>query len=147
MLNIQISKIEDLKGLSIQLLKLLEAENINLITMIGDLGAGKTTFTQYIGKELGIEKPIQSPTFILMNEYELPKSKTFKKLYHIDAYRLDREEETDILDIEDILRDKTNLMIVEWADNIPKSLNGRRIEIKISKEGEIRNFDLDIKEK
>ena len=81
-----------------------------LITLSGDLGAGKTTFTQGLAKGLGIEKKVTSPTFTIMKEYKgrLP-------LYHIDAYRL--ENITQDLGFEEYI-DSDGVCVIEWANFI-----------------------------
>lgn len=84
-----------------------------IICLSGDLGSGKTTFTQGLLKGLGAEGPYTSPTFVVMKEY---KSK-LKTVYHIDAYRVNPK---DILDLgwEEIIANPENIVIIEWADRI-----------------------------
>lgn len=110
-----------------------------VVCLSGELGSGKTTFTQGFLKELGAKGPYTSPTFLIMKEYKL-KDKT---IYHIDAYRVG---EKDILNLgwEEIIADKKNVVIVEWAERIknivPKNAlwvkfewineNERRINLK-----------------
>ena len=104
-----------------------------IICLSGELGAGKTTFTQGFLEELGAEKPYTSPTFVVMKEYELKKVKSRKtleieKIYHFDAYRI---EEVDFLNLgwEEILVDEKNVSIMEWADKIKKVIPARAIWI------------------
>jgi tRNA threonylcarbamoyladenosine biosynthesis protein TsaE len=73
-----------------------------VILLEGDLGSGKTTFTKYLLKHLGVEEDITSPTFSIMNEYE---GKDFN-IYHIDMYRIDSFDLSDILG--------KGLIIIEW---------------------------------
>lgn len=78
-----------------------------LITLKGDLGAGKTTFTQGLAKGLGIEDKVNSPTFVIMKAYEGRLS-----LIHIDAYRLEGLDQD--LGFEDYLDDE-HIVIIEWS--------------------------------
>lgn len=73
-----------------------------IILLEGDLGAGKTTFTKYLLKYLGVDEDITSPTFSIMNEY---KGKNFN-IYHIDMYRIDKFDLSDIIG--------KGLIIIEW---------------------------------
>ncbi|MFA6407576.1 MAG: tRNA (adenosine(37)-N6)-threonylcarbamoyltransferase complex ATPase subunit type 1 TsaE [Candidatus Paceibacterota bacterium] len=92
-------------------------EGACIVALIGDLGAGKTTFIQGFVKEFGITRRITSPTFLLMKRYAL-KNEMFKNLYHLDAYRVAELQELSPLGIEAILENPQNLVLVEWADNI-----------------------------
>ncbi|MDB5194703.1 MAG: hypothetical protein JWN50_717 [Parcubacteria group bacterium] len=88
-----------------------------VIALIGDLGAGKTAFSQAIGEALGVRDPIQSPTFLIEKIYELHKA-PWQHLVHIDAYRLESESELTALGWDAIIARPENLIIVEWADKI-----------------------------
>ena len=98
--------------------------------MNGDLGAGKTTFTKFVLKYLGVKEVITSPTFTLMREY---KTKKFD-IYHFDMYRLNGGEEATNLGFEEYLysNDSRNIVFVEWSENIKDILKGKFIEINIS---------------
>lgn len=96
------------------------AKNIipEFILLSGQLGAGKTTFTKYLAKSLKIQQNVNSPTFIIMNQYDLP-NKNYQ-LIHIDAYRLTNESD----DLEMFLEAfHNNLVIIEWYENIDKIIN------------------------
>ncbi len=102
-------------------------ERINdpsVITLEGDLGAGKTTFTKGLGKGLEVKRIITSPTFTIIKEYigRLP-------LYHIDAYRLEHSEEDLGLD-EYILSD--GVTVIEWAQFIADSIPDNKLAITIN---------------
>jgi len=110
-----------------------------VIGLSGELGSGKTTFVQGFTKSLGIKKRIISPTFVLMKRY--------KNLYHIDCYRIDSYKEILDLGWKDMLTNKENIILVEWAEKIKKifpksyvwikfthkSLNQRGIDIRFLK--------------
>lgn len=110
-----------------QALGKLLAEEIRgqaVICLEGDLGAGKTTFTQGFLQGLKIKGPYTSPTFVVMKEYKQKE----KSIYHIDAYRVDSE---DILNLgwEEIVAGK-NIIIIEWADRIKKIIPKDAVWIK-----------------
>lgn len=96
-----------------------------VICLLGDLGAGKTTFTQGFLDGLGVSGPYTSPTFVIMKQYHITcnikyvtrENRLVRNVYHIDAYRVGSE---DILNLgwEEITKDKNNVIIVEWAERI-----------------------------
>jgi len=87
----------------------------------GDLGAGKTTFTQGFLKGLGSKKRVTSPTFVLMRRHTLSNKKT-KNFFHIDAYRLKEPEHLAALELEVILSDPENVILIEWPEQAKKFL-------------------------
>jgi len=88
-----------------------------IIALVGNLGSGKTTFTQGFAEGMRIDRKILSPTFILMRTYSL-EGPRFKYFYHIDLYRLEEgiKQELDNLGITDILKDESSITIIEWAE-------------------------------
>ena len=101
-----------------------------VIGLSGDLGSGKTAFTQALARELGISEPITSPTFVLEKIYKLANQK-FAKLIHIDAYRLESGEELLKLGFAELLQDKNNLIIIEWVERVKEILGDfREIDFK-----------------
>lgn len=85
------------------------------ILLYGDLGAGKTTFTQCLAKELGVKDVVTSPTFNIVKEYDTK----YGKLYHFDMYRLEDESELQEIGAEDILyKNENDIVIVEWPDKV-----------------------------
>jgi tRNA threonylcarbamoyladenosine biosynthesis protein TsaE len=111
------------------LLSFYELENsptATLVSLSGDLGSGKTTFTQYIGKSLGIMEKINSPTFVISKKYTIPKtsifSKKWKHLIHIDAYRLEGSNESENIGLSEQLNNSENIIFIEWPEMIQKSL-------------------------
>ncbi|MCC5893549.1 tRNA (adenosine(37)-N6)-threonylcarbamoyltransferase complex ATPase subunit type 1 TsaE [Exiguobacterium sp.] len=99
-----------------------------VITLNGDLGAGKTTFTQGFGKGLGVKRNVNSPTFTIMKQYQgrLP-------LYHMDVYRL--EDTGDDIGLEEYIGGD-GVAIVEWSDLIESSLPVERLAITIERIGD-----------
>ena len=106
-----------------------------ILTLDGDLGAGKTTFTKGIGRGLGIKKVINSPTFTIVKVYHGDKT-----LYHFDAYRL--EGENDELGFEEMFEDD-GVCVVEWPEFIEDILPKERLQIRIIKnEDNTRSFEM-----
>ncbi len=90
-----------------------------ILALSGDLGAGKTTFTKGLAEAFGIKKTITSPTFAIMNVYELPVViQGIKTLVHIDAYRLESPDEIITVGAEDYLGEPDTLVVVEWPAKI-----------------------------
>lgn len=96
----------------------------DVITLEGDLGAGKTTFTKGIARGLGVKRVVNSPTFTIVKEYtgELP-------LYHMDVYRLEDSDED--IGFSDYF-DGDGISVVEWAQYIKDYLPGEYLNINIS---------------
>lgn len=94
-----------------------------LITMLGDLGAGKTTMTKGIAKGLGITGVVNSPTFTIMKIYE-----GRLKLYHLDVYRIDNP--LDDFELEEYFEDD-GVCVIEWANQINELLPKERLDIEI----------------
>lgn len=87
-----------------------------VITLTGELGAGKTTFVQGFAKGLGIKDKIISPTFVLMRQHKIPNSN--KMLFHIDLYRLEDTSQIKNLGIDELINDSNNLILIEWAEKL-----------------------------
>lgn len=103
----------------------------NTFALFGDLGSGKTTFTQGLARELGITETVNSPSFTLIKEYKIPKLKGgtyWRTLYHIDLYRLESDE-TGSLGIEEIISCPENLVIIEWAQRLRIPLPKKTVRI------------------
>lgn len=94
-----------------------------VIALVGEMGAGKTTFTQGFAEGLGVTAKITSPTFIIMRSYEVarPPIETF---FHVDLYRLEdnAEDEVQNLGLPDFWGKKENVVIIEWAERIKNLL-------------------------
>ncbi|HAE36422.1 MAG: hypothetical protein UR85_C0002G0046 [Candidatus Nomurabacteria bacterium GW2011_GWF2_35_66] len=106
-----------------------------VIAFRGDLGAGKTTLTKEIAKQLGIRERIISPTFVIMKIYKT-KDKKFKKLIHIDAYRLKNSDELLNLGWEEIVKNKDNFIIVEWPEMVPLCFDDDCHKVNLEHKGE-----------
>ena len=104
-------------------------------TLIGDLGVGKTVFTQGLAKGLGIDEPISSPTFTIVQVYEESRL----PLYHFDVYRIGDVEEMEEIGYEDYFYGD-GVSLIEWANLIEEILPDKYTEIKIEKDLE-KGFD------
>lgn len=112
-----------------------KAEKGQVYTLIGDLGVGKTVFTQGMADGLGILEPISSPTFTIVQVYEegrLP-------FYHFDVYRIGDISEMDEIGYEDYIYGE-GVSLIEWANLIEEILPENKIEIIIEKDLE-KGFD------
>ena len=111
----------------------------NILCLSGDMGAGKTAFTKGIGKGMGIEEYITSPTYTIVNEHEgrIP-------LYHFDVYRLESVEEMYEIGYEEYFFSKA-AVVIEWADIIEEIIPDERlwITLKKSSEDNVREIILD----
>lgn len=92
--------------------------NALVLTLTGDLGAGKTTFTKTLAAALGVTETVTSPTFVIMKTYATT-SPQFAELVHIDAYRLEAETELTVLGWEELLLTPNTLILLEWPSRVP----------------------------
>lgn len=93
-----------------------------LVTLSGELGAGKTSFAQAVARSLGVETHVTSPTFVLMKVYALPERAAFRRLVHIDAYRLSGGSELAAIGFDEVMRDSENLVVLEWPERVKGAL-------------------------
>ena len=99
-----------------------------VVELIGDVGAGKTTFTRGLAKGLGTKEEITSPSFTISKSYALPDDKT---LIHYDFYRL-KDPGLMIEDLEENLNNKNNIIVVEWGNSVKNILPKNHIIIEIN---------------
>lgn len=98
----------------------------DVVCLIGDLGAGKTTFVQGLAAGWGSLDPVSSPTFVIVNLYRrLDQS----QLFHLDAYRLSGPAEAADLDLDALLENGS--LVIEWADIIAKALPDERLWVNL----------------
>lgn len=111
----------------------------NILLLKGNLGAGKTTFTQFLLKNFGSTDEVNSPTYSIVNEYSTPKG----KVYHFDLYRLKNIEEAYDIGIEEYL-DNAYLCIIEWPEVYEEELYGLNYHtVSIENTGESREISFD----
>lgn len=100
-----------------------------MVLLTGDLGAGKTTLVKGIAQAIGAAADdVTSPTFTLVHEYEGPKL----RLFHLDLYRLERDEQLLTLGLEEMETADDTLMLVEWGEKFPSLLARARGQVTIS---------------
>ncbi len=119
----KINDISDTRKIAESLGKRLKGDEI--ICLYGDLGSGKTTFTKFLLKSLGVDRDVLSPTFTLRTDY----TSNIGDIYHFDWYRMDSYEDLYGIDFFDVLNN--GLVVIEWADKFEKALD-RYDRIKIS---------------
>ncbi len=106
----------------------LKYQNGGILALFGDLGAGKTTFTQGFAQGMEIKNRIISPTFIVMRQYPLKNQAHF---YHIDLYRLDQITQLEELGLSEIFADPKNIVLIEWAEKLGNLLPKSATKIKL----------------
>lgn len=115
----RIGNVEELHSFAEEILSIMpQSDKGQVIALRGNLGAGKTAFTQALAKTLGVSEHVVSPTFVIMRIYET-NDERFKKLVHIDAYRIEDEEEVKVLRLEDFLHESGIIVCIEWPERIP----------------------------
>ncbi|MDO8581898.1 MAG: tRNA (adenosine(37)-N6)-threonylcarbamoyltransferase complex ATPase subunit type 1 TsaE [bacterium] len=129
---------EETQELAARLVKTWKGGDV--VGLVGDLGAGKTTFVQGVAKALGIKRAVKSPTFLRMQVYELTTyNLQLTTFIHIDAYRIKKPEQLLELGLEDYLGRKDTLIVIEWAEKIKRILPKRMRWIRFdygNREGE-----------
>ena len=120
---------EDTRALGARLGRRLRAGD--LVVLTGDLGAGKTTFTQGLADGLGVGGPVTSPTFVIARVH--PSLGGGPALVHVDAYRLGSLAEVDDLDLDASLEE--SVTVVEWGAGLVEHLSQDRLELALLREG------------
>jgi tRNA threonylcarbamoyladenosine biosynthesis protein TsaE len=131
-MNILSKNVEETNKLAGDLLiklKSLKKNKATTVGLFGDLGSGKTTFTQALGKYLGVKEVMTSPTFVIEKRYDLGGNFGFKKLIHIDAYRLDSSSEILNLNFQEDLNNPDNLILIEWPERVEGAMPNDIIKI------------------
>jgi tRNA threonylcarbamoyladenosine biosynthesis protein TsaE len=124
MIRLTAHSTDDTRGIAQAIAKLVRAGD--MIVLIGEMGSGKTTFSQYFAHALGVSEPVTSPTFNLLHNY----SGSRLKLHHADLYRLERTGELDDLGLTD-LQEAGGVMLVEWGDVVGDAL-GTGLVLKLA---------------
>lgn len=126
-MRIELADAEHTRALGERLARLLRAGD--LVVLVGDLGAGKTTLTQGIGAGLGVRGQIASPTFIIARAH--PSQGAGPDLVHVDAYRLGSLDEVDALDLDSTLED--SVTVVEWGEGLVEQLSEDWLEVRLER--------------
>lgn len=101
---------------------LVPSGGATLVTLSGELGAGKTAFTKACARALGIEDTVNSPTFVLEKIYKLGHPTHFERLVHIDAYRLETGGDLTPLCFDELMKDRGNFIFLEWPEKVADAL-------------------------
>lgn len=129
-----VNTLEETRALASKFSKTLK--NGDVVLLNGDLGAGKTTFTQLVFSCLGVKEVVNSPTFAILKSYQGKF-----KLHHFDTYRITTEEAIEA-GFDEILEDKNSVIFIEWSENIAPLLPNKTIVVNIKLVGEsIREFE------
>lgn len=118
------TSVEETRELAASLAEL--ARPGDLLLLVGDLGTGKTAFTQGFGRGLGIDEQITSPTFALVHGYTGRLD-----LNHLDVYRLENTDEAVDLGLSELL-DEGSVTLIEWGDTISRALPHSYLEVRIT---------------
>ena len=124
MIRLTAHSTDDTRDIATAIANLVRAGD--MIVLIGEMGSGKTTFSQYFAHALGVSEPVTSPTFNLLHNY----SGSRLKLHHADLYRLERTGELDDLGLTD-LQEAGGVMLVEWGDVVGDAL-GTGLVLKLA---------------
>ena len=103
-------------------------KNSLLINLIGNLGAGKTTFVRGLIQELGFDEFVKSPTFTIVESYESDNLKVF----HFDLYRIEDDRELQAIGVEDYLTEKNAITLVEWPEKSKRYFNNPNYIIELN---------------
>ena len=128
---------EDTRAVGERLGPVLRAGDLLILT--GDLGAGKTTFTQGLGDGLGVRGPVTSPTFVIARVH--PSLRGGPELVHVDAYRLGDAAELDDLDLDTDLDEAVT--VVAWGSGLAEALSSDRLELRLERaDNDVRTLTL-----
>ncbi len=130
-MEFKINKLEDWQNVIDEILPKIQH---NILLLKGNLGAGKTTFSQFLLKNMGSQDEVSSPTYAIVNEYDTPKGNVF----HFDLYRMKSADEVEDIGIHEYL-DNAFLCIIEWPEVYEEELaHFPHHEMKIENVGEYR---------
>ncbi len=132
---------EETENIAVKILRRLTAlppqKTATVLSLKGDLGSGKTTFSQFLAKRLGVKGAIQSPTFLLIKRYPT-FNHIFQNFFHIDAYRIEKESEFSNLGFSEMISNPENIIAIEWPEKISGLIPSDAYEISFE-HGENQN--------
>ena len=134
-MKIIVKDLEQTRQLAIEFANTLN--NGDIVLLNGDLGAGKTTFTQFVFKHLGVDGVVNSPTFAVLKTYNA-KGLT---LNHFDTYRVNTSEAIEC-GFDEVISNKDDITFIEWSENISELLPQNCIKVNITLNGDIREFEI-----
>jgi tRNA threonylcarbamoyladenosine biosynthesis protein TsaE len=120
-----ITSVEEMDVLAQEMANRLQGGEV--LALYGDLGAGKTTFTQFLARHLGVQQTVVSPTFVIERQYAA-KDKT---LHHFDWYRLDSSQAVTNLGIDELFEDSGAIVVIEWPERAEDLLPNHTWKIRL----------------
>ena len=137
----EITTLTELAGIAREALgACVQKKTAMVVALTGDLGVGKTAFTKELAKILGVSHEVTSPTFVIMKSYPISTHPFFKTLTHIDAYRIESEDEIRVLGFAELLKDPTQLICIEWPEKIQNNIPSDALTISFTLEKDIRTI-------
>jgi tRNA threonylcarbamoyladenosine biosynthesis protein TsaE len=112
--------------------RISEHSGATVLTLTGELGAGKTTCVQALARVLGVVDTVISPTFVILKRYTVPKHPHFHSLVHLDCYRLADSSEIVPLRLSEILSEPHTLVVVEWPERISEYIPQHAVNLEIA---------------
>ena len=125
---------KDMVDIAREILSELVKNDIWVVGLVGELGAGKTTLAQAIASVIGVGGQVHSPTFVLQKKYPIENLvfPMIKHLVHIDTYRAENIEELKILELEKLFMEQGNLTLIEWPEILRDILPNNSVIINIA---------------
>lgn len=132
MKKIEIPTLEGLAQAAREFIEMLDDRTV--LAFRGPMGAGKTTFIAEVCRQLGVEEPVSSPSFAIINEYR--SEETAELIYHFDFYRLEKPEEAEDIGAPDYF-DSGALCLIEWPERVEDLLPGdvRFVNVQVNPDG------------
>jgi tRNA threonylcarbamoyladenosine biosynthesis protein TsaE len=127
MITLDLPDIEDTARIARRLAPMLK--NGDVIALFGDLGAGKTAFARFLIQALGVEDEVPSPTFTLVQTYDV-EGRDFEAVWHFDLYRIDDPDDLDELGMDEAF--DTGVTLIEWPERMGRRLPADRLSITLS---------------
>jgi tRNA threonylcarbamoyladenosine biosynthesis protein TsaE len=118
------------KALAEEILETKTGKSALVFALSGELGSGKTAFIKSLISGLGVKKKVTSPTFVISRNFMLPRKTGYKRVFHIDVYRIKKPSELGSLNTKDIFGNPENIVLVEWAEKIKSILPKSAIWIR-----------------
>ncbi len=115
-----------------------------VVLLKGDLGAGKTTFTQGLMRGLGVKRKIVSPTFTLLRSYKI-RSEHFSTIHHFDCYRMGDEQELVALHFKDMVKDPQSIILIEWPERVAKAIPRNKVTVALEYGDSINERIIEVK--